>query len=96
MDKLYKSCQDAESFPGNLIDPSIHPYGINAYVKRLAEQRSLFSGKGDAALHFWESEFKGYSMFAKSRWGQRVAPTDVASFQSIQVFGISVLKMRRH
>lgn len=65
MDRLLASCQDAENFPGNLVYPNIYPYSIDDYVKRLAEQQNLFLEKGEAALDFWEFDFKGHGMSLK-------------------------------
>lgn len=74
MDRLLASCQDAENFPGNLVYPNIYPYSIDDYVRRLAEQQNLFSEKGEAALDFWEFDFKGDGMFAEFGSVKRVCP----------------------
>lgn len=60
MEQLATSCDDAHSYPQNLIQPNMYEYDLTAYYQRLNEREdSLFQNDAEAALDFWELDVEG-------------------------------------
>ena len=66
MEQLAISCDEAKSYPQNLIHPNIYEYHLTAYYQRLNEREdSLFQNDAEAALDFWEFDAQGNGASAK-------------------------------
>lgn len=73
MEQLATSCDDAKSYPQNLIHPNTYEYNLNAYHQRLDEREdSLFQNDAEAALDFWEFDAKGSGASGSLELSQRV------------------------
>ena len=60
MEQLATSCDEANSYPQNLIQPNIYNYNLTVYYQRLNEREdSLFQSDAEAALDFWEFDAHG-------------------------------------
>ena len=60
MEQLANSCDEAESYPRNLLHPTTYEYNLTAYYQQLNEREaSLFQNDAEAALDFWEFDAEG-------------------------------------
>ena len=60
MEQLTTSCDEANSYPQNLIQPNTYSYNLTAYYQRLNEpEDSLFQSDAEVALDFWEFDVHG-------------------------------------
>ena len=65
MEELANSCEQAKSYPHNLIHPNTYEYNLTAYYQRLNErEESLFQNDAEAALDFWEFDAQGHGASA--------------------------------
>lgn len=65
MEQLAISCDQAESYPKNLIHPNTYEHNLTAYYQRLNEREdSMFQKEAEAALDFWEFDAQGHGASA--------------------------------
>lgn len=73
MEQLAISCDEAKTYPLNLIHPNTYEYSLIAYYERLNEREdSLFQNNAEAALDFWEFDAEGSGASTKLELDLRV------------------------
>ena len=74
MEQLAISCDEAKSYPKNLVHANTYEYHLTAYYERLNEREdSLFQNGAEAALDFWEFDAQGKGASAKLERNSRVS-----------------------
>ena len=74
MEQLATSCDEAKSYPQNLVHPNTYEYNLTAYYLRLNEREdSLFQNDAEAALDFWEFDSQGNGALASLELYLRVS-----------------------
>ena len=74
MEQLAISCDEAKSYPKNLIHPNTYEYHLTAYCERLNEREvRLFQNGAEAALDVWEFDAQGKGASAKLELNSRVS-----------------------